>query len=205
MRGYDKAAGLALIAMVLAACSLAAVSCAREGQSRALLPEGYGTWRSTTAVKLDYPIPGHEASARAIFMNPEGFLFQKDGDGAEFPAGTIIVKEIRPLGSVTADMPAPMLTAMVKAPEDERARGGWLWVVKDTASGSETVFAGDFCYRCHANANEAHPYADRNPSGASRDFVFFVPGLDTPALDPLSQAAISQALEPADQPSGDGD
>ncbi len=204
MRGDGKASGLALLGIVLAACSLAAVSCTREGQSRALLPEGYGSWQRTTAVKLDYLIPGHESSARTIFMNPEGFLFQKDGDSAEFPAGTIIVKEIRPLGTVTADMPAPMLTAMVKAPDDARARGGWLWIVKDTASGSETVFASDFCYRCHANANEAHPYADLNLSGASRDFVFFVPGFDTPAIDPLDQAALGQAPEPAVLPSGDG-
>jgi hypothetical protein len=168
------------------------------------LPEGYGAWRRSTAIELNYTIPGHEASARAIFMNPEGFLFQKEGDSAEFPAGAIIIKEIRPLGTVTADMPAPMLTAMVKAPEDERARGGWLWVVKDTASGMETVFTSDFCYRCHTNANEAHPYADRNPSGAFRDFVFFVPGLDTPAVAPEDLSATGEALEAAVQPSGDG-
>jgi hypothetical protein len=35
---------------------------------------------------------------------------------------------------------------------------------------------GNFCVTCHANANEKHPYGDRNPREEFRDYVFFVPG-----------------------------
>jgi hypothetical protein len=197
-----KALSLALLGAALAACSLAGVSCARQEAASALVPDGYGAWRRSTELELDYAIPGHEASARTIFMNPEGFRFQKEGGNAEFPAGTIIVKEIRPLGMVTAAMPAPMLTVMIKVPDDERAQGGWLWIVKDTASKAETVFSSDFCYRCHANANEAHPYADLNPGNDFRDYVFFVPGMDIPA--PLAEPAPGLEAGPEARPSGDG-
>jgi hypothetical protein len=45
--------------------------------------------------------------------------------------------------------------------------------VRDTASGQEKVIDYEFCYDCHANANEPHPYGDRNPHGEFRDYVFF--------------------------------
>ncbi len=204
MSRFHTASGLVCFSIALLGCSLAGVSCARGGASRALVPDDYSAWRRSTEQELSYTIPGHEASARTIFMNPAGFLFQTDASGTEFPQGTVIIKEIRPLGQVTAAMPAPMLTVMVKAPEDERARGGWLWIVKDTATASEMVFTSDFCYRCHANANEAHPYADLNPMGSFRDFVFFVPGMDTPALPPQADSVPGQGSGIYAEPSGDG-
>jgi len=174
-----------LLPIVLSAVlPLLGISCARKAAAGPLFPEDYASWNKTTAVQLDYPIPGHESSARTIFMNGAGFRFASAAGRVEFPPGTVIVKEIRPLGAAAAAQPAPMLTVMVKRPDDERARGGWLWIVRDTATRADTVFTSDFCLRCHGNANEAHPYADRNPSGEFRDYVFFVPGKDLPASSP---------------------
>ncbi len=34
----------------------------------------------------------------------------------------------------------------------------------------------NFCITCHANANEKHPYGDKNPNEEFRDYVYFVPG-----------------------------
>ena len=100
------------------------------------------------------------------------------GGRVAFPDGTVIAKEIFAVTSPgPADKPV-MITGMVKAPGDPDARSGWLWLTKDLASGKESVYTGDFCVRCHANANEMHPYGSKNPSGAFSDYVFFIPGDD---------------------------
>jgi hypothetical protein len=184
MRPSHRSARSCFSLFLFAALPLLSVSCKPKETAAPLVPADYAAWKKTTAVQLDYPIPGHESSVRTIFMNGEGFQFQHDAAGVEFPPGTVIVKEIRPLGAAAAGLPAPMLTVMEKRPEDERARGGWLWIVRDTATRADTLFTSDFCLRCHGNANESHPYADRNPSGEFRDYVFFVPGKDIPAPSP---------------------
>ena len=62
---------------------------------------------------------------------------------------------------------------MLKRPGHPQARAGWLWIVKDIPSGKETIISEEFCVTCHANANERHPYGDRNPTEDFRDFLFF--------------------------------
>jgi hypothetical protein len=173
-----------------------AVSCPRQDPAIALVADGYASWRPTTQVVLDYEIPGHMDSLRRIVMNETGFGFTEGPAGISFPEGTVIVKEILLAGSGDGYGAGPvygvggadgsrgrpnMITAMVKAKDDPRARGGWIWLMKDPESGKESVVGQDLCYRCHLNANEAYPYADGNPAGQFRDFVFFVPGKDEPA------------------------
>jgi hypothetical protein len=88
-----------------------------------------------------------------------------------------------------------MATVMVKAPDDPRAKGGWIWLVKDLASGKETVFTTNYCVTCHANANEKHPYGDKNPGEEFRDYLFIIPpgqgGAAEPSLPPAG-AALSE-------------
>ncbi|MGO9309972.1 MAG: cytochrome P460 family protein [Spirochaetia bacterium] len=144
----------------------------------------YRTWKRTTDVVLDYPIPGHQDRFRIPRMNAVGFRAAPAMEGGKlhwnFPEGTVIVKEI-----YETPKPAPgeepiQLTIMVKAPKDPRAQGGWLWITRDLPNGKESVFMGNFCITCHANANEGHPYGDGNPREEFRDYVYFVPGEGSP-------------------------
>ena len=113
-------------------------------------------------------------------MNDIGFGFTRTMDGqAEkvvFPEGTVIAKEVFKGSSPEPGISPMMITAMVKATGNPDARGGWVWVTKDLALGKEAVFKGDFCFTCHTNANEAHPYGDKNLDEHFRDYVFFIPG-----------------------------
>jgi hypothetical protein len=98
----------------------------------------------------------------------------------DFPEDTVIVKEV-----YASAYPGPgekpiQLTIMAKDPTDRRAQGGWLWITKDLPDGRESVFTGNFCVTCHANANERHPYGDGNPDEEFRDYVYFVPGKAAP-------------------------
>jgi hypothetical protein len=145
----------------------------------------YHSWRRTTDVVLDYPIPGHQDRFRIPRMNGIGFSARPTPDGGklrwDFPNGTVIVKEV-----YATTRPAPgerpiQLTIMVKAPKDVHSQGGWLWITRDLPDGKEAVFAGNFCITCHANANEKHPYGDGNPREDFRDYVYFVPGEGAPA------------------------
>ena len=52
------------------------------------------------------------------------------------------------------------------------ARGGWVWVAKNPATGEERIIDYEFCFDCHSDANEPHPYGDKNPQGGHRDYVF---------------------------------
>jgi hypothetical protein len=156
------------------------VSCAPKPEKPALIPDDYNTWEQTTEVRLDYPIPGHQDNFRIIYMNDIGFGFSRTTEGQServvFPEGTVIAKAIYE-GSSPAPGASPMMvTAMVKASDNPDAKGGWVWVTRNLALGKETVIQGDFCFTCHANANEAHPYDDKNPDENFRDYVFFIPG-----------------------------
>jgi len=185
--GVLLAAGAFLAtAALLAAASLA--SCAGKARDPEFVPADYASWRKTTELRLDYPIPGHEDRLRVIRMNEAGFAVRPvmlDGRlRYDFPAGAVIAKEIYQ-GSSPAPGEAPVsITAMVKAPGDPRALGGWLWIAKDLSKPfpNETVFGDRFCVGCHANANERHPYGDRNKAEEFRDYVFFVPTAASPPI-----------------------
>jgi hypothetical protein len=177
MRQPRRAARRASFA-ALALLAMAPQSCAKAPPPP-LVPADYATWSKTTDRRLDYPIPGHEDRLRVIRMNAVGMAYRPSGPaGAErwdFPAGTVIAKEIYPDADPAPGTAPIMVTAMVKAPGDPRAQAGWIWVVKDLASGGEKVFDGNFCLSCHEGANEAHPYGDGNPGGEYRDLVFYPP------------------------------
>jgi hypothetical protein len=136
----------------------------------------YRRWEQPVREILGYPIPGHEDNRRRIFINPRGTEARVDRKNNrrywEYPEGTIIIKEvIAGLQGSDSDYPF-QLTAMIKAPGDPQSRGEWLWVAKTVDGGEETVVDWEFCFDCHANANEGHPYGDGNPANEFRDYVF---------------------------------
>jgi hypothetical protein len=152
----------------------------REGE--ALIPEEYESWQRTTTKELDYPIPGHENNYRRIYINPTGMEYRvEERDGRRhyrFLEGSLIVKEVYQGFDPPEGREPARLTAMLKRPGDERARGGWIWILKpleDGETGAEQIITGEFCVTCHSNANEAHPYGDGNPEGEFRDYVYFPP------------------------------
>jgi hypothetical protein len=140
----------------------------------------YRAWQRTTDVTLDYPIPGHQDRLRIPRMNAVGFTAKPVMDGGKmrwsFPTGTVIAKEVYATAKPRPDEQPIQLTIMVKAPGDPRSQGGWIWLTRAMPDGPETVFAGNYCITCHANANEKHPYGDTNPTEEFRDYVYFVPG-----------------------------
>ena len=166
--------GLSLIAL-----SGLLASCAPVRTAIYATPD-YPTWRRTTNVILDYPIPGHQNRFRIPRMNDVGFgaypTTQSGKPRWDFPEGTVIVKEIYQTPKPAVGEAPIQLTIMVKAPNDPRAQGGWLWITRDLPNGKESVFMGNFCITCHANANEKHPYGDGNPNEEFRDYVYFAPG-----------------------------
>jgi|GEM_PF-954571 len=136
----------------------------------------YRSWTKTVPDILSYPIPGHEDKYRRIFISPSGIATWIESRGGrrhyQYPPDTQIIKEILPSNWNGSDPPL-MLTAMVKRPQDPRARGGWLWIVYSPGTGKETVITEEFCITCHGNANEPHPYGDKNPNNEFRDYLFF--------------------------------
>jgi len=164
--------------MPVALCCFAAlVSCQKEEQG-ARVPDAseYRRWEQPIQRVLDYPIPGHEDNRRRIFINSRGtearIERRENRVYWEYPEGTVIVKEIiAGLQGQDTDYPF-QVTAMIKAPEEPQARGGWIWVAKAVDSGEETIVDWEFCFDCHANANEPHPYGDGNPADEFRDYVF---------------------------------
>jgi len=144
----------------------------------------YHSWKRTTDIVLDYPIPGHQDRFRIPRMNDIGFTVRPVVEGGkrrwDFPEGTIIVKEVyQTINPAPGEQPV-QLTIMVKAPRDPHSQGGWLWITRDLPNGKEAVFMGNFCITCHANANEKQPYGDGNPTEEFRGYVYFVPGEGTP-------------------------
>jgi hypothetical protein len=118
-------------------------------------------------------------------MNDIGFRVTPTMEGGnlhwDFPEGTVIVKKVYKTPKPAAGEKPIQLTIMVKTPKDPHAQGGWLWITRDLPDGKESVFMGNFCITCHANANEKHPYGDGNPREKFRDYVYFVPGETIPA------------------------
>ncbi len=149
----------------------------KKGPERAYLPTNYQSWARTDPQPLDYPIPGHEDRYRVPYLSPLGeepSISEKSGRRyLEFKTGTVLIKEIYMSKQIAEGDTPVMLTAMVKAPQDQRSRGGWLWIVKQGLSGPEMIMESEFCFTCHANANDAHPYGDKNANLEFRDYVFF--------------------------------
>jgi len=167
----------ALISLV-AACGLLA-GCGAVKAPVYATPD-YHSWKRTTDIVLDYPIPGHQDRFRIPRMNDVGFTVRPSMENGKprwnFPEGTIIVKEVYQTTKPAAGEQPIQLTIMVKAPRDPHSQGGWLWITRDLPNGKEAVFMGNFCITCHANANEKQPYGDGNPTEEFRDYVYFVPG-----------------------------
>jgi hypothetical protein len=164
--------------LIIPCCCAALASCQKTEQG-VRVPDAseYRRWEQPIQRILDYPIPGHEDNRRRIFINPRGTEVRTERRENrvywEYPEGTIIVKEIiAGLQGQDTDYPF-QITAMIKAPEDPRSRGGWLWIAKAVDSGEVTIIDWEFCFDCHANANEPHPYGDGNPADEFRDYVFF--------------------------------
>ncbi len=146
-----------------------------------LIPSEYPLWRRSVDADLNLLIPGHMDNLRRIYMNDAGFSYLTDNPEAgisvpaRFPSGTVVVKEIFEGASAAPGEAPSSLMAMIKAPDDRRSRGGWIWVVKDFSSGGETVFEDQFCFTCHSDANKSHPYGDSNPDAIFRDYLFHFP------------------------------
>ena len=62
---------------------------------------------------------------------------------------------------------------MVKDPKNPRAKGGWVWILRDFSSKKESIIESPLCIDCHSYANGPHTYGDKNPKSEFRDFVFF--------------------------------
>lgn len=173
MRRMLRAAALAI------AAAAAAGGCAKPA-AEVYVPDDYYSWARTTPIVLNYPIPGHEDRLRVPRMNAKGFSAAPTRVGGklswDFPEDTVIVKEVYASANPAPGEKPVQLTIMVKDPADKRSQGGWLWYTKSLPDGKETLFPGNFCVTCHANANEKHPYGDGNPNEDFRDYVYFVPG-----------------------------
>jgi len=160
---------LTLIIFYLSACA--------EQKPEALIPEDYSSWKRTTDIELNYPIPGHMDNYRIPYINKIGENVSITEQGGrvvhDYPQGTIILKEIY-AGSTYNEGDVPTaLTVMVKDPESPLARGGWIWIMKPLNSGQEIINTDGFCLNCHNDANEDHPYSQGNPNQEFRDYVFF--------------------------------
>lgn len=170
-------------------------ACQRAPDTPAI-PEDYRTWRQTTDIVLDYPVPGHEDHFRKIYINPLGENFtvvQKNNRSfCEFPEGTIIVKEIYTSLKAPAPQTLPvLLTVMIKDADHPKSRGGWLWLSQNYTTKETHVIDYEFCVDCHANANERHPYGDKNPDEEFRDYVYFPPVQHAPPQEVSPSAPYS--------------
>jgi len=167
------------VATVFLFCLLCLLISCSAGEPVTLVPEEYDDWQRTTQEDLRFPIPGHEDNLRRIFINQEGLDYRTEMEGDRrhffFPEETVIVKEIYEGFSPTPGEEPTQLTVMIKKPNHPDSLGGWLWLIKDPGSGKENIITNEFCHTCHSNANEAHPYADGNPTGEFRDYVFYPP------------------------------
>ncbi len=162
------------LSIVLVTALVLAAGCGGRNAPTHLVPAEYLGWASTVDAPLVYQIPGHTMGMRKIYINETGTNLKTTERAGrvihEYPEGTIILKENYPTVESTA--PA-VLSVMIKAHNDMRSRGGWIWVAKDLATGNERIFSDEFCFTCHQNANEGHPYGDGNPTREFRDFVYY--------------------------------
>lgn len=165
-RAAARAAAAACgVLLVMAACT-----------SR-LVPADYARWERETKLATTDRIPGHEERFRISYINPTGESVTptvKDGVRSwEYPVGTIIVKEgyAQAQPPVAGDQPSRVY-AMIKKPDDPRAKGGWIWVVREGRGSRESIIDAPYCVDCHSYANQPNPYGDRNPQAEFRDDVY---------------------------------
>ncbi|MBN2535895.1 MAG: cytochrome P460 family protein [Spirochaetales bacterium] len=163
-----------VIMMMLLLNTLLSCSGQKPGE---MLPEDYTNWEKLTATELNYPIPGHGTNLRIPYINDTGrnvnISVVNNKKTHEYPPGTIIIKEIYDSNEISPGDKPVMLTAMIKDPGNSKARGEWVWIIKNTATGEETINTDGFCITCHDDANENHPYGAGNPDSEFRDCVFF--------------------------------
>jgi hypothetical protein len=143
-----------------------------------LIPGDYRGWEKTTKALLNYPIPGHLDHYRIPYINRIGMDVKVETKAGRvtyaYPKGTIIVKEAyRSLAAPKPGEEPVLVYAMIKDPENPNARGGWVWVLKDTTTGKESVDQSPLCLGCHSAANDTFPYGDKNLNADFRDYVFF--------------------------------
>ena len=153
--------------------------CAEEPQVP-LVPTDYLSWSSTVDEVLEYQIPGHTQALRKIYINRIGTSVVPEViEGRvsyDYPEGTVLLKE----NFTNADDAKPNnITVMIKDAKNPDGRGGWVWVNKNVATGNEHVFSNEFCFSCHQNANERHPYGDLNSKREFRDYVYYPWSPDT--------------------------
>jgi Cytochrome P460 len=139
-----------------------------------LVPTDYSQWKHPVEEMLTYEIPGHTLDARLIYINEIGTgVTAGEVNGQvryDYPVGTIVLKE----NYETPESEIPKnITVMIKDPSHPDAKGGWVWIAKNVGTGEETIFDEEFCITCHQNANERHPYGDKNSSREYRDYVFY--------------------------------
>ena len=158
------------LGVMLAVCPSAAAD--------SLIPADYREWEKLTDIPLNYPIPGHLDHYRIPYINRSGTqVSAEDRKGRltyTYPKGTIIVKETyQGLETPKPGAVPILLYAMIKDPENPKARGGWIWVLWDVAAGTERVYESPLCFTCHSAANDTYPYGDGNRNREFRDYVFF--------------------------------
>jgi hypothetical protein len=166
------------LAVVTLLAVVGATGCARE-ESPPVADADYSSWQLSTEARLDFPVPGHGSGLRRIYVNEQGATAGLDANGdVEYPDGTVFLKEVYAEADPAAGTDPQMLTVMVKAQDDPRSIGGWLWVVRDPAAGTENISGEGFCIGCHESANESHPYGTGNPDANFRDYVFHTPAVE---------------------------
>lgn len=162
--------------VLVIAALLLLLGCERDSGEERFVTVDHAGWARTTSERLDFQVPGHGAGARRIYINPVGETVEPPASADEawdYPQGTIIVKEVYASANPPEDAPPERLAIMVKNPDHPMSRGGWIWIGKSPGSDEERVFTEQFCVTCHANANEQHPYSDRNREGQFRDYTFY--------------------------------
>jgi hypothetical protein len=147
------------------------------GCSHPLIPQEWATWEKGTPPMTVGPVAGHEEAFRTAYLNPTAEAARatmKDGKSSwNYPKGSIVLKAAYGGSSPPGKGEAPKrLYAMIKDPDDPRAKAGWVWVVREGAAGAESVIDAPFCVDCHGYANQPNPYGDKNPDGELRDYVF---------------------------------
>ena len=174
-RTYTHIISLGIIGSILlfAAC---------QKQSSPLIPstDEYRSWEKATDETLNYPVPGHGDHFRIIYINSLGFSVQPIQKNSRrvynYPEGTIIVKEIYSGKTPPQQGKTPIsITVMIKNTAHPKSQGGWLWIERTESSQQEHIIDYKLCIECHTNANEPHPYGDKNPNNDDRDYVFFPP------------------------------
>jgi hypothetical protein len=179
-QGYtarSRLLGAALLRWVVLLFALFVLSgCQGTEEPELMVTTEHEEWARTTTNPLTFPVPGHGAGERRIFINPLGESVEPPAspeEAWEYPEGTIILKEVYPSPDPPEDAPPDSLAIMVKQPDHPMSRGGWVWLVKQPGSEEERIFTEQFCITCHANANEKHPYGDGNPHEQFRDYVYY--------------------------------